>query len=67
MVMLQNVYKKYRYLTKKVNEIGILIDKPKCEKPVRSPENIAAVAENAREAPLTSIQHFGVIIETNFA
>ena len=46
---------------KKVKETGILIDKPKCERPktVRTPENIAAVAESVREAPSTSIQHFG--------
>ena len=43
-----------RYLVK---ETGILIDKPKCEKPktVRTPENIAAVAESVCEAPSTSI------------
>ena len=36
-----------RYLVKKVKETGILIDKPKREKPktVRTSENIAAVAE----------------------
>ena len=36
-----------RYLVKKVKETGILIDKPKREKPkaVRTPENIDAVAE----------------------
>lgn len=46
-----------RYLVKKVKETGILIDKPKREKPktVRTPENIAAVAESVREAPSTSI------------
>ena len=46
-----------RYLVKKVKEIGILIDKPKREKPktVRTPENIAAVAESVYEAPSTSI------------
>ena len=40
-----------RYLVKKVKETGILIDKPKCEKPktVRTPENIAAVAKNVCE------------------
>ena len=40
-----------RYL---VEETGILIDKPMCEKPktVRTPANI---------------EHFGYIIETNFA
>ena len=42
---------------KKVKETGILIDKPKREKPktVNTPENIAAVAESMREAPSTSI------------
>ena len=47
-----------RYLVKKVKEPGILIDKPKREKPktVRTPENIAAVAESVCEAPSTSIQ-----------
>ena len=46
-----------RYLVKKVKETGILIDKPKREKPetVRRPENIAAVAESVCEAPSTSI------------
>ena len=41
-----------RYIVKKVKEAGILIDKPKREKPktVRTPENIAAVAS-------TSIHH----------
>ena len=36
------------YLVKKVKETGILIDKPKREKPktVRSPGNIAAAAES---------------------
>ena len=36
-----------RYLVEKVKETGILIDKPKREKPntVGTPENIAAVAE----------------------
>ena len=35
-----------RYLVKKLKETGILINKPKREKPktVRTPENIAAVA-----------------------
>ena len=39
-------------------EAGILIDKPKREKPktVCTPENIAAVAESVCEAPSTSIQ-----------
>ena len=42
---------------KKVKETGILIDKPKREKPktVRTPENTADVAESVREAPSTSI------------
>ena len=46
-----------RYLVKKVKETGILIDKPKRGKPktVRTPENIAAVAESVYEAPSTSI------------
>ena len=46
-----------RYLLKKVKETGILIDKPKREntKTVRTPENIAAVAENVREALAISI------------
>ena len=42
-----------RYLVKKMKETGILIDKPKREKPttVCAPENIAAVAESVCEAP----------------
>ena len=42
---------------KKVKETGILIDKPKREKPrtVLTPENIAAVAENVCEVPSTLI------------
>ena len=46
-----------RYLVKKVKETGILIDKSKREKPktVRTPENIAAVAESMCEAPSSSI------------
>ena len=38
---------------KKVKETVILIDKPKREKPktVRTPENIAVVAESMCEAP----------------
>ena len=42
-----------RYLVKKVKETSILIDKSKREKPktVRTPENIAAVAESVCEAP----------------
>ena len=51
----ENMY--IRYLVKKVKDTGILIDKPKREKPktVRTPENIAAVAENVCEAPSTPI------------
>ena len=43
---------------RKVKETGILMDKPKREKPktVRKPENIAAVAESVCEATSTSIQ-----------
>ena len=46
-----------RYLLKKMKETGILIDKPKLEKPktVRTPKIIAVVAESVREAPSTSI------------
>ena len=46
-----------RYLVKKAKETGILIGKPKREKPktVHTPENIAAVAESVCEAPSTSI------------
>ena len=46
-----------RYLAEKVKETGILIDKPKREKPksLRTPENIVAVAESVCEAPSTSI------------
>ena len=42
---------------KKVKETGILIQKPKRENPktVRTPENIAAVAESVCEVPSTSI------------
>ena len=45
------------YLVKKVKETGMLIDKPKREKPKkgRTPENIAAVPESVCEAPSTSI------------
>ena len=44
-------------LCRKVKVTGILIDKPKSEKPetVCTPENIAAVAESVCEAPSTSI------------
>ena len=40
-----------------MKETGILIDKPKREKPktVHIPENSAAAAESVREAPSTSI------------
>ena len=41
-----------RYLVKKVKETGIFIDKPKT---VRTPENIAAVAESVCEEPSTAI------------
>ena len=43
------------YLVKKVKKTGILIDKPKREKPktLHTPENIAAVAESVCEAPST--------------
>ena len=46
-----------RFFVKKVKETGIHIDKPKREKPktVRTPVNIAAVAESVCEAPSTSI------------
>ena len=44
------------HLAKKVKDTGILIYKPKREKPktVRSPEIIAAMAESVSEAPSTS-------------
>ena len=47
----------FRYLVKKVKETGILIDKPKREKPktVLTPENITAVAESVCEAATTLI------------
>ena len=46
-----------RYLVKKEKETGNLIDKPKREmvKTMRTPENIAAVAESMCEAPSLSI------------
>ena len=46
-----------RYLVKKLKETGILINKPKWEKPktVRTFENIATVTESVREARLISI------------
>ena len=60
-----------RYLVKKVKDTGILINKPKREKPkvVRTPENIAAVAEcvNINSPSFSKIEHFGDIIETTFA
>ena len=45
------------YIVKKVKETGILIDKPKREKPKteRTPENIAAVTESVCEATSTLI------------
>ena len=45
------------YLVKKVQETGILIDKPKRKNPktVRTRKNIAAVAESVCEAPSISI------------
>ena len=45
------------YGGEKAKETGILIDKPKCEKPetVHTHENIAAVTESVCEAPSTSI------------
>ena len=48
-----------RYLVKKVKETGILIDKPKREKPktVRTLDHITAVAESVCEASSTSIHH----------
>ena len=70
MVMLQNVcenclrileeekHRQLRILScEKVKETVMLTDKPKHEKPktVRTPENIAAVAESMCEAPSTSI------------
>ena len=55
------------YLVKK-SESGILIDKPRREKPktVRTPKKIAAVAESVREVPFSILVHFRDIIETNF-
>ena len=46
-----------RYLVEKMKETDILIDKPKCEKSktVRTPENIANVAESVCEPPTTLI------------
>ena len=50
----------------KSEEPGILIDKSKREKPktVHTPENIVAVAESRS---FSTIEHFGDIIETNYA
>ena len=47
----------FRYLVKNVKETGILVAKPKHVKPktVRTPENIAAVAESVCEALSASI------------
>ena len=62
--MLQNVWVRIleaapyvRYLVEKVTETGILIDKPKREKPktVHTPENIAALAKSVCLVALTSI------------
>ena len=46
-----------RYLVEKVKETGILMDKPKPEKPkaVHTSENITAMAQSVCEAPSTSI------------
>ena len=60
-----------RYLMKKVTETDWmrLIDKPKREKPktVCTPENIAAVTSNINSPLVSTIEHFGDVIETNFA
>ena len=47
----------YFFIVKKVKETGMLIDKPKCERPktMRTSQNIAAVAETVRKALSTSI------------
>ena len=59
-----------------MKETGILIDKPKLEKPktVRTPENIAAVgrkcvrsAININSPSFSTTEHFGDIIDMNFA
>ena len=58
-----------RYLVKKVQETGILIDKSIREKPktVHIPGNIVAVAESVYDTlSFSTIKHFGDIIETNF-
>ena len=63
----------FHYLVKKVNETGIVIDKLKGEKPktVRTHENIRTVAESMRininSPQFSTIEHFGDVIETNFA
>ena len=48
-----------------MQETGILIDKPKRVKPktVRTPENIAAVAESVCEAHM--FQNFFVVLKNN--
>ena len=60
MVMLQNVRENcLRILeVEKHHQLRILIDKPNREKPktVRTPDNIAAVAESVCEVPLTLIR-----------
>ena len=70
MVMLQNVCENcVRILEEeKHHQIRMfVIDKPKREKPktVRTYENIAAVPESGTS--FSTIEHFGDIIETNFA
>ena len=47
---------------KKIKETGILIDKPKRVKPktVRTPDNIAAVAESVCEAPHRRSQQLNI-------
>ena len=65
-----------RYLVNKVKETGILIDcERKSEKPktVRTPENIATVAESVcvdgayiNSPSFSTIEHFADIIATNF-
>ena len=51
------------YPVKKVKETGILINKPKCEKPktVRTPENVAAVAILSQQLNISKT------LEANFA
>ena len=61
---------KVRYLVKKVKETGVLIDKPKREKSktVRTPENIAAVAEvcvkrhQHQFTVVPTLEHFGDVL-----